>query len=944
MSLLKNRIVISLIVLFALLVVWEFKWRPQSGPIYRSALTAYQRGDYATALKELDQAYNIDPNSTSIVVLMGWAHLKSGHPERAEYYFGRARKLDKNLLEAKLGLVYTYMAERRLDESFKLLNEIEATDPGRRNVDILLARATRERLTGDITKAVELFRRVLEIEKDEPVATTNLKEFFGYEGYKGTVSFDLPPLEGKPGSSTFRAAGDYLEEREGSEWKPVFLKGVNLNLALPGRYSSEPPNDVPTYSTWLNQIAQMNGNAVRARAIMPAAFYRALRQHNQSGGSKIYLLQEAWFGEPPDGDFFKKDFTEAARAEVRYTIDSMHGQGRVSRREGLNYGIYTEDVSPYAIGFLLGREMEPHLVLANNQKNASRTSYSGKYVTVAQGNATEVWLAELADYAIGYEIEHYRAQRPIAFANWAPLDPLTHPTESSTEEERRMRARAGEKSLPPQPAVVDDDDAVSLDPTKMKATSAFTAGLFASYAVSPYYPDFMNLDSGYLKGKDSQGGSSFAAYVQELRRYHQGIPLLVAEFGIPSSMGVSHVNPLGWNHGGHSEAEQGNYLARMITSISESGCAGGLTGSWIDEWYRQSWLIRDFEVPGAHARLWLNALNPDEQQGLVGFKTSRQDAYRLTGDASRWPNSMLLYEKDAKQPLAKSYGDAFDAARRLRRVYVDSDQAYVYLRLDVEKLDANGDGQPDWDQVNYLIGLRVTASAVGSKRFPLVSDVQVPSGLNFVVRLGRPDSSRILIASVYNPYQVAPTPGIPEQSQVRYRVPFLPELSDDARFEEMIVEPNRRRYGRDGRAYAPVRYSRSPLQWGTLEPGSSDYTTLAEWHANVKTNMLEVRIPWGLLQVTDPSSLQVLGGIDRTGTFYTEKSNGLAVAVVSLRPDSKDAADVLPKIQSGVIPDQALKPYKWEPWDSVDAKPYLKDSYTAVQKAFGGLRAAGRRR
>jgi hypothetical protein len=188
-----------------------------------------------------------------------------------------------------------------------------------------------------------------------------------------------------------------------------------------------------------------------------------------------------------------------------------------------------------------------------------------------------------------------------------------------------------------------------------------------------------------------------------------------------------------------------------------------------------------------------------------------------------------------------------------------------------------------------------------------------------------------------------PVQGIADQQELRYRVPFLPALTERAEFQDLMVEPNRRRYARDGHGYPPVRYSRSPLKWGTLEADSRDYNSLAEWYANPTTNIIELRIPWGLLQVTDPSSSQILAGIDRTGTFYTATTKGIQVAAVSYRPRTQELADVLPRFRApGIIAEDDMKRYKWATWDSVVARPYLKDSYYVVQRALGDLRSRRR--
>src|SRR5574337_278421 len=48
-------------------------------------------------------------------------------------------------------------------------------------------------------------------------------------------------------------------------------------------------------------------------------------------------------------------------------------------------------------------------------------------------------------------------------------------------------------------------NAAGLDESKFRVKPAFQAGLFASYHVYLYQPEFMVLDSTYANGRDSQG-------------------------------------------------------------------------------------------------------------------------------------------------------------------------------------------------------------------------------------------------------------------------------------------------------------------------------------------------------------------------------------------------------------------------------------------------------
>ena len=938
MKLLTNRIVVSLIIVVVMSYIWEFYGKPVTGPLYTTAVNEYNAGHYRRSLELLDNAYLIDPNDTDILVLMGWNHLKLNDPRAAEPRFARAYQLAPDVEDVILGYAYAELALGKEEEAGRLLAKLAAM--GAASPDIHVARGTMFRDLGQNLEAAREFRLALADDPKSSVAMKNLQEIFDVSGDPRKINLEFSPLN-RPSELAFtaRVEGDYFAVQMQGTWKRVFLKGVNLAPAMPGHFPSMPGTDPALYAGWVQMIKELGANTIRAPRIPPPGFYRALREFNtKSPQSPLWLVQSVPFPDPPDNDLFGPDYAQACRKEIQDAMDVIHGQGDVLSNPLHSGGVYVDEVAPWVVGVVLGSTWPSYVVSHTNRLHPDQQSYHGAHIEVASGSPTEVFLAQLINYAAEYEEEKYNWQHPLAFLNWPTLDPLAHPTESTLVEEISLRRGLGERVETP-PGPYENDDEVALDPTHLRAGERLRAGYFAAYNVYPFYPDFLIHEPRYSRGKDAEGPSSFAAYLEDLQRYHQSMPLLISEFGISSSLGISHFNPSGWNDGGYTEVEQGRLLARMIASTDATGCAGGLIQGWLDDWYRQNWLVQRFEVPGARARLWLNTLTPGAQQGLIGFKTRRQDAYRLGGDASRWPPSQLLYRSPPGQPLLRSSGDRFDRARRLLSLYADSDEAFLYLRFDVEKLDNDGNGKPDWSEANYLIALSTTASPIGSTRLPFVAEAQVPSGINYVIRLGRPEESKILVASAYNPYQIDPVPGLPEQTQLRYRIPFLPRLDQRATFVEMVVEPNRRRYGRDARFYPPIRYSRSPLKWGTLEQGSTEYNTLAQWYANPKTNMVELRIPWGLLQVTDPSSLQVLAGIDRSGTFYTETTAGIRVALLSYRPQTGEVADGLPRLQpDGVIAEGDLKRHVWAPWDSVEAKLYLKDGYAVVQRAFVSVR------
>jgi hypothetical protein len=230
--------------------------------------------------------------------------------------------------------------------------------------------------------------------------------------------------------------------------------------------------------------------------------------------------------------------------------------------------------------------------------------------------------------------------------------------------------------------------------------------------------------------------------------------------------------------------------------------------------------------------------------------------------------------------------------------------------------------------------------------------VRFPMGMTYAINLSGPELSRIWIASCYNPYKVAAVEGIPTQTVLTPKLGWTPKVTDVGTFESQIIEPNRRRFARNGKYFPPQRYDRGILRYGDLDPTSPDYDSLAEWHANVQTNTVDLRIPWSLLGVTDPSSLKVFAGLEKDGTVDTVDTPGFLFAVFSYRPlesarlrplmeQGQPIADALPGMTGpATMLTAAFKYYRWRGWDKPQYALRTKDSYAILSKAFHALPTA----
>jgi hypothetical protein len=920
---LRNRVILGAIALLVLLGCWEFRWKPQYRPLYERSRVHYQRHEYSQALSSLSSAYEIEPNAAEVVTLLGWTNLKMHRPEEAEYFFKRALHIDGDIDEARIGLAALALDSGR-PVDVRPLQHILQKRPGDPDVIALLAGAHRQ--IGDNSAAANLYRRLLPDENYGAMARRTLEEIFGLEGFSDPIpaGFKTAPRPESP-QARFRAAEGAMWRLVNGAWQKHYIAGVNLSPAAPGYFPAAPPLDGRIYATYLQQVEQLNANVVRIYTLLPPSFYRAFK-HAGAAGSNLLLYQQIWIGEPPQKDLFAAEFLETSKAEIRYVVDAIHGQGDVPKSRARPGGLYTEDIADRVGAILLGRNLEPSTVLHTNARHPEKTGYAGAYVSVQNANATEVWFAQMLDYLVAYQLQRYNWQHPVAVVNWPALDPLAHPTEATLQEEARQRIARGEKTEIPQ-GPQDDEDAASIDEAKFRAMPAFQAGLFASYHVYPYYPDFLAHDPGYLSAADRAGQNSLAGYLKELRA-RLPLPLVIGEYGLPASMGVSHFHPAGWHHGGHSEDAQAEMLLRLSQTIRDSGCAGGIVFELHDEWYKQNWLTKPFERPFERNSLWLNELNPEQRFGLVGFRTSK---WRLfTGAANAWETEPALYDE----------GGA--------RLQAAMDEGFLYLRLAGACADCIApSGKPKGQREAYAFAIGTLPNA-GAEQMPFGSSIA--GGANFLLVLDGAQSARLLVAENYNPYQITDKPGRSGETELTFRRFHTPTLQAPGSFAELSVETNRQRFGRDGKVFPPRRYSRSALVFGNGDPAAKDYNSLAEWFADPANGTILVRIPWGKLLVTDPSSRQVFAGLDGSAALRTAASPGIAVTLFRLAQNptndltSMQLLASFPKAQEGKIVNPAI--LSWKPWNKVNPETYLKKSYYALQKEFriqagNGVVAAG---
>ena len=673
-------------------------------------------------------------------------------------------------------------------------------------------------------------------------------------------------------------------------WQSFFMKGFNLGAALPGCYPSEFKATKEQYYSWLEQMGDLEVNVVRTYTVLPPEFYEVLKRYNFNNHSNpIYLVQGVWAYVISEGSYGDSQYIEDFQAEIRDVIDVIHGNAVIEDRPGHAHGVYTANVSKYTAAIILGREWEPNTVTDMRRQFPDRTSYEGVFFSVPDGHPMECWIAEALDYTASYETSSYQFQHALSFVNWLPLDPMYHDSEWIEWDAVREF----------------DNDLETIDPGSIHDSPLFKPGYFASYHAYPYYPDFVFNDPSYRQAQCAHGPCTYFGYLQDLVAAHANLPVVIAEFGVPSSRSASHFEPAGMNQGGHSEEEQSRINAHLIADIHQSGAAGAIQFAWIDEWFKHNWLVMEYELPRERNKLWHNLEDPEQNFGILALESK---TIVIDGKLADWSDSQLLSTDPA--------GDGKVGTVDITSFWATSDASCLYLRMDFNEQLTN----TTWQDQTIWIGIDTYDKNRGDFFFPGQS-LEAPGGLEFLLEIAGPGQSRLLVDDpydVYTDYFKQETPGYSS----------LPNR--DGIFHDQRLLTNRMRETLYGELFPAVYLTRSNLVWGTADPEEPQHSSLADISLSSDRKQIELRLPWALLNVTDPSTRSLLDNLPETEEIDIATTEGFTFypLIVQSQGSSLKLVDAIPDNREPGID------FSWDKWEVPSYTSRLKEGAELVATAF----------
>ncbi|OVE86383.1 hypothetical protein B2G88_00805 [Natronolimnobius baerhuensis] len=738
-------------------------------------------------------------------------------------------------------------------------------------------------------------------------------------GISSCLSIQTPPPQ--PQNIEPNVTDDRFQtRRDGGEWTDLRARGVNLGMAKPGHFPGEAAITKAEYSRWLRQISEMNANVIRTYTLHPPAFYDALAEHNVDRDEPLLLLQGNWIDEQvmdEAGDMFDSEVLAIQRERTENVIDAVHGNCSIAERPGHADGQFRADVSPYVLGYILGIEWNPEVVHATDEKHDGLEEYEGTYFTTEDATPFEHWMGARLDDVATYEDEQYDTLRPLSVTNWPTTDHIEQPAEPVEEE--RLASATLNHVLP---------------------TDQFTRGLFATYHVYPYYPDFLNYEPDYVDYVTEDGErSSYRGYLEDLLEAND-YPVFIGEFGVPDSRGMTHRHVHGFDQGHHTEHEQGAINAELYEQILASDSLGGAVFAWQDEWFKRVWNTMDYMDPNRRP-YWSDFQTCEQSFGLLSFDPKGETDITLSGDPTEWEGATELHADASAEPLL-SLDDGHNGERTLTGLEAAVDPRYLQLKLTYDDLGSS----VDWERTNTYV-LLDTKPDQGNTSIPFNTALETNDGVDFLVHLAGPDDSRVLVDSYYDVFYYIYGETLEMIPEVEYAGD-----RDSGEFHEIELVLSREMEIPDPEQTVPFEsYETGKLRFGIGDPDHEEYDSLADVCVTPEENMIEIRLPWLLLNFGDPSQREVIADL-WDDEYSLEEYAGdviddISISAVTVRPDSEQEAadlesepnitDSLSEIRDGELQFDSAAQFTWETWNEPAYSERLKESYDVMQQAFGAV-------
>lgn len=656
-----------------------------------------------------------------------------------------------------------------------------------------------------------------------------------------------------------------LYVKENNSYKKIVIRGVNIGASIPGKYVTDYSIPYDRYLSWFKKIADMGANTVRVETIYNDDFYNALYDYNKKNSKKLYLIQgislDTYTLNSHYNGYDRQFYNELIK-QAENAVDVVHGRKKLTMSK-YGKGNYKKDISDYVLGYVVGNQWVADTIIYTNNKMSTKKGYTGKYIkTTKEVTPYETMLAKVMDQMINYEVLKYHKQRTISFINTPETDPVT-PIPKIEEDET-----IDEEVLYPTTLKYYYSKLVNLDISHLENQKNYQ-GLFASYNVSSYYPDYLNYEKKEYE-------DTYQAYLEKLTTHHK-MPVVITEFAYSTSRGVSsNVDDKYGNLGGMTEEEQGESLVKAYQAIINAKSAGGIISTWQDEWDKRSWNTIE-KVDIRKSIYWSDVQTSNQGLGILTFDPGKKESVcYVDGEVKEWKTKDKIIDNE-------------DYSLSMKQ-----DEKYLYFYVNDKK------------KTNSIFYIPIDITPKSGAKSSSLHNLTFNRDADFLLEINK-EEGELFVQEYYNVLEAID--GYETNNKNSYE---NPPKKNSTKFDSIYLLLEE--YGTNffGRNYQKsVKINTGKLTYGNANPKAKNYNSQADFYR--KGNNIEIRIPWQLLNFSDPSTMQI------HDDYY--KNYGVSNITIN-------------KMYVGISNKKniALKPYKLRPWDlSITYHERLKKSYEIIK-------------
>lgn len=618
-----------------------------------------------------------------------------------------------------------------------------------------------------------------------------------------------------------------IQEKNGN-YSSLNIKGVDITASIPGKYATDYALKEEDYLKWFKQIQDMGANTLRVYNLMDDDFYNAFYEFNMQNSQKLYLLQGIQVTDEANENeesAAAEDFLGQLIKDGKDAVDIIHGK-KIRLLDGDSY---FNDVSPWVIGYLVGTEWNEDTIAYTDHSYAYTNAYDGMYFKTTEDSTNfEAILAKVMDEITKYESNRYHTQRIIGFVNAPNTDFLEY---------KVVYAKQLKKY-------------VYIDAEHVRPTEKLESGYYAGYRMYEYCDDFVDyladdqkLELSAILPKINRN-ASYGGYFDLLHEYHT-MPVLITGYGFSTARGqiVYDREPI-------TEKEQGEKLVQIWEDAKEAKLNGVFISTWQDNWERRSWNTTYSKIINTGYQ-WHDIQTDAVNYGVLEFVPEETVCY-IDGNIKEWQNNIPLIGNDGIE------------------LYINYDSECLYIMAKGDEIRA---GNPFYIPIDL-------ADDIGNVYFE-EKGLTFSSDADFVICIDGISRSYVMVNERYDstymnfnseingidPFVNKPHNG-PDFKVVTMAVNIIDIFNEDT-YMKKINE------GSIIKNIASVETGK--LRYGNGNPSATNYDSLADYHFG--NNCVEIRIPWMLLNVADPTEMEVHQDYYPNYGVKTQKINKINIGI-----------------------------------------------------------------